>query len=165
MQFYEPMVYEPMAATAAIDGIDAAQGRGWRIKGCRMRLDQVARKPDEGESARRRRKAERKLMRQELDAEGQAIRAAVEEAEGRADAEDEDAMSEDDIITFLEKGGLREVLPLTEETAGLLGLEGRYEDEEDAGFDEIDDFAEYYGEYCYRDGEERIAELLCVARR
>ena len=74
-------------------------------------------------------------------------------------------MSEDDIIAFLEKGGLREVLPLTEETAGLLGLEGRYEDEEDAGFDEIDDFAEYYGEHRYRDGEERIAELLCVARR
>ena len=34
-------------------------------------------------------------MRQELDAEGQAIRAAVKEAEGRADAEDEDAMSEE----------------------------------------------------------------------
>ena len=157
--------YEPMAATAAIDGIDAAQGRGWRIKGRRMRLDQVARKPDEGESARRRRKAERKLMRQELDAEGQAIRAAVKEAEGRADAEDEDTMSEDDIIIFLEKGGLREVLPLTEETAGLLGLEGRYKDEEDAGFNEINDFAEYYGKHRYRDGDERIAELLCVARR
>ena len=92
-------------------------------------------------------------MRQELDAEGQAIRATVKEAEGRADAEDEDTMSEDDIIIFLEKGGLREVLPLTEETAGLLGLEGRYEDKEDAGFDEIDDFAEYYGEHGYRDGD------------
>ena len=49
-------------------------------------------------------------MRQELDAEGQAIRAAVKEAEGRADAEDEDTMSEDDIIIFLEKGGLRGAL-------------------------------------------------------
>ena len=90
-----------MTATVAIDGINAAQGRGWRIKGRRIRLDQGARKPDAGEAARRR-KAERKLMRQEPDAEGRAIRAAVEEAEGGADAEDEDAMSEDDIIAFLE---------------------------------------------------------------
>ena len=35
-----------MTATVAIDGINAAQGRGWRIKGRRIRLDQGARKPD-----------------------------------------------------------------------------------------------------------------------
>ena len=52
------------------------------------------------------------------------------------DGEEEGGMSEDDMITFLEKGGLREVTPLTGETANLLGLEGRYED--DDGLDEID---------------------------
>eukprot|EP00581_Thalassiosira_minuscula_P031239 CAMPEP_0183785434 /NCGR_PEP_ID=MMETSP0739-20130205/66499_1 /TAXON_ID=385413 /ORGANISM="Thalassiosira miniscula, Strain CCMP1093" /LENGTH=629 /DNA_ID=CAMNT_0026029437 /DNA_START=226 /DNA_END=2116 /DNA_ORIENTATION=- len=82
--------------------------------------------------------------------------AAAEEEE---DYDDDLGMSEDDMITFMEKGGLRGVMPLTEETAGFLGIEGLYEDDE--GFDEVDEsyFEEYYNLNGYSDGDFDDASL------
>ena len=59
-------------------------------------------------------------------------------------------MSEDDMIAFIEKGGLKGVMPLTEETAGFLGIEGLYDDDED-----VDEgyFEEYYAENGYDDDD------------
>eukprot|EP00581_Thalassiosira_minuscula_P000408 CAMPEP_0183743510 /NCGR_PEP_ID=MMETSP0737-20130205/65255_1 /TAXON_ID=385413 /ORGANISM="Thalassiosira miniscula, Strain CCMP1093" /LENGTH=525 /DNA_ID=CAMNT_0025979131 /DNA_START=221 /DNA_END=1799 /DNA_ORIENTATION=+ len=84
--------------------------------------------------------------------------AAAEEEE---DYDDDLGMSEDDMITFMEKGGLRGVMPLTEETAGFLGIEGLYEDEDDDGFDEVDEsyFEEYYNLNGYSDGDFDDASL------
>ena len=163
--------YEPLEATTTIEGINGAPGRGWQIRGRRLRLDQGTRKPSAKEEERARKREARRRAREEeggLDAEGRAIYGALEEAGGgggggavaadRAvaaadeDGEEEGGMSEDDMITFLEKGGLREVMPLTEETASLLGLEGRYEDD-DEGLDEIDHFQEYYDEHGYQDAD------------
>eukprot|EP00984_Skeletonema_dohrnii_P015175 scaffold6502_cov184-Skeletonema_dohrnii-CCMP3373.AAC.4 len=56
-------------------------------------------------------------------------------------------MSEDDMITFMEKGGLRGVMPLTMETAGFLGIEGMYEDDEE----DDDYYSEFYGDNGYND--------------
>ncbi len=113
-----------------------------------------------------------------LDEEGQAIYSALEEIEGsgsRSDSggegSDEDIessltkkqnekkgsigddsglrMSEDDMITFMEKGGLRGVMPLTVENAGFLSMEGLYVDDDDDGFD----FEGYYNENGYNDAD------------
>ncbi|KAL3782563.1 hypothetical protein ACHAW5_004871 [Stephanodiscus triporus] len=70
-------------------------------------------------------------------------------------------MSEDDMIAFMERGGLRGAMALTEETAGFLGVRGLYEDgdDDDDDYDGVDgedsdfDFEEYYNENGYRDGD------------
>jgi RNA recognition motif-containing protein len=61
-------------------------------------------------------------------------------------------MSEDDMITFMEKGGLRGVMPLTVENAGFLGMEGLYVDDEDDDDDGFD-FEGYYNENGYSDAD------------
>ena len=69
-----------------------------------------------------------------------------------SEEEEEDGMmSEDDMITFMEKGGLRGVMPLTMETAGFLGIEGMYEDDDD-DVDE-DYYSEFYGDNGYNDDD------------
>eukprot|EP00584_Thalassiosira_punctigera_P007736 CAMPEP_0172530888 /NCGR_PEP_ID=MMETSP1067-20121228/4494_1 /TAXON_ID=265564 ORGANISM="Thalassiosira punctigera, Strain Tpunct2005C2" /NCGR_SAMPLE_ID=MMETSP1067 /ASSEMBLY_ACC=CAM_ASM_000444 /LENGTH=385 /DNA_ID=CAMNT_0013315187 /DNA_START=54 /DNA_END=1211 /DNA_ORIENTATION=+ len=137
IQFYEPMV-----ATSAMESINKGTGRGWRIKGRRIRLDQGKRKPSDDDANKKNKKRVEKMELKDLDEEGLVIHSALEEAEGTAgfegredDDDEEDGMSEDQMIAFIEKGGLREVMPLTEETAGFLGIEGLY-DEDD--FDEPD---------------------------
>jgi len=51
----------------------------------------------------------------------------------------------------MEKGGLRGVMPLTEETAGFLGIEGLYDDDE---YDEDEGYFEsFYNENGYSDGD------------
>ncbi|KAL7547890.1 hypothetical protein ACHAWF_011158 [Thalassiosira exigua] len=161
MQFYEPMV-----ATSAMESVNKGKGGGWRIKGRRIRLDQGKRNEDEQEE-RRRMKKKKKLEIADLDEEGLVIHSALEDVEARSggvesggtlasdveeDGDDEDGlgMSEDDMITFMEKGGLRGVMPLTEETAGFLGIEGLYDgdDEYDEGF-----YQEHYNENGYEDGD------------
>ena len=152
--------YEPMAATSAMESINKGTGKGWRIKGRRIRLDQGQRTPNaDDERAKKKKQKEKESKkekeRRELDEEGRVIHAVLEGVEG-ADAvaeEDEGLMSEDDMITFMEKGGLRGVMPLTEENAGFLGLKGLYDDGEEEGYDEIDDLEEYYNENGYRDGD------------
>ena len=62
------------------------------------------------------------------------------------------SMSEDDMITFMEKGGLRGVMPLTVENAGFLGMEGLYVDDEDDDDDGFD-FEGYYNENGYSDAD------------
>eukprot|EP00578_Thalassiosira_sp_NH16_P023681 CAMPEP_0181083814 /NCGR_PEP_ID=MMETSP1071-20121207/4366_1 /TAXON_ID=35127 /ORGANISM="Thalassiosira sp., Strain NH16" /LENGTH=350 /DNA_ID=CAMNT_0023165513 /DNA_START=482 /DNA_END=1534 /DNA_ORIENTATION=+ len=162
VQFYEPMV-----ATSAMESVNKGK-KGWRIKGRRIRLDQGQRKPDELEEMKRKKKKKEKkqLEMVDLDEEGMVIHSALEDVEGGSgvavstkddgdegdDTDDDDEedgfmMSEDDMITFMEKGGLRGVMPLTEETAGFLGIEGLY-DEDDDGYD---DFQEYYNENGYQD--------------
>lgn len=77
-----------------------------------------------------------------LDEEGRVIHSALESVEIDI-PEVEDRMSEDDMITFMEKGGLRGVMPLTEELAGYLGQEGLYEEE--------DEVVDYFDENSYAD--------------
>lgn len=134
--------YEPMVATSAMESV-----RNLKIKGRVVRLDQGKKKDvDEDERLKKKKLKKEKLAREDLDEEGNVIYAALEEAEGSGlSGEEEDGgdgdgfeMSEDDMITFMEKGGLRSMLPLTEETAGFLGIEGLYEDDDDY-FDEYDD--------------------------
>mmetsp|Transcript_1797 Transcript_1797/g.3381 ORF Transcript_1797/g.3381 Transcript_1797/m.3381 type:complete len:469 (-) Transcript_1797:79-1485(-) len=130
-------------------------------------------------------KEESKMQKEDLDEEGLLIHSVLEGVEGDSSSgasvssrsgsdasssvatqeeEEEDyddglGMSEDDMITFMEKGGLRGVMPLTEETAGFLGIEGLYEDDE--GFDEVDEsyFEEYYNLNGYSDGDFDDASL------
>ncbi|KAL9178529.1 hypothetical protein ACHAXT_001867 [Thalassiosira profunda] len=157
VQFYEPMV-----ATSAMESIN--RGGGWKIGGRRVRLDQGKRK--EGEEDARKAKKKEKPTVAELDEEGSVIYAALEDVaegaeaaidaleEGEEEEDDELGMSEDDMITFVEKGGLRGVMPLTEETAGFLGIEGLYDDDGE-GFDEVDEayYEEYYGANGYDDAD------------
>jgi|EP00970_Alexandrium_tamarense_P008984 hypothetical protein len=165
IQFYEPMV-----ATSAMKSVN--EGKGLRIKGRPIRLDQGARKEDgvDEREVKRRKKLEREgtvvgKRREDLDEEGLVIHSALEDVEGvvagvgsdgndtaaaattTAQKDDEDdglGMSEDDMITFMEKGGLRGVMPLTAETAGFLGIEGLYEDDDDY-------YTEFYNENGYSD--------------
>eukprot|EP00569_Conticribra_weissflogii_P004728 CAMPEP_0171343716 /NCGR_PEP_ID=MMETSP0878-20121228/17847_1 /TAXON_ID=67004 /ORGANISM="Thalassiosira weissflogii, Strain CCMP1336" /LENGTH=355 /DNA_ID=CAMNT_0011846729 /DNA_START=141 /DNA_END=1208 /DNA_ORIENTATION=+ len=134
--------YEPMVATSAMESV-----RNLKIKGRVVRLDQGKKKDvDEDERLKKKKLKKEKLAREDLDEEGNVIYAALEEAEGSGLSGEEEnegdgdgfEMSEDDMITFMEKGGLRSILPLTEETAGFLGIEGLYEDDDDY-FDEYDD--------------------------
>ena len=147
IQFYEPMI-----ATSTMESIN--KGKGWKIHGRRIRLDQGKRKEDEEEERLKRKKKEEKkkkrLEMNDLDEEGRVIHSALEDVEGSAAGvgEEEDGMSEDDMIAFIEKGGLKGVMPLTEETAGFLGIEGLYDDDdEDDGYF----FEEYYNENGYSD--------------
>lgn len=94
------------------------------------------------EDMRLKKKEKRKLkqeqqMEEMMDEEGRVIYSALESVEVDI-PEEEDRMSEDDMITFMEKGGLRGVMPLTEELAGYLGQEGLYEDDDE----ELDYFDE-----------------------
>lgn len=156
VQFYEPMV-----ATSAMESVNKGKGQGWRIKGRKIRLDQGVRvKTDEEDYGKKKKK---KVEKVELDEEGMVIHSVLADVEGGSgdaaisssadkeddqddDDEEDGMMSEDDMITFMEKGGLRGVMPLTEETAGFLGIEGLYDDDED-------DFEEYYNENGYDDSD------------
>eukprot|EP00579_Thalassiosira_antarctica_P000550 CAMPEP_0201874176 /NCGR_PEP_ID=MMETSP0902-20130614/6504_1 /ASSEMBLY_ACC=CAM_ASM_000551 /TAXON_ID=420261 /ORGANISM="Thalassiosira antarctica, Strain CCMP982" /LENGTH=403 /DNA_ID=CAMNT_0048400987 /DNA_START=354 /DNA_END=1565 /DNA_ORIENTATION=- len=166
--------YEPMAATSAMESVNkGSKQKGWRIKGRKIRLDQGVRKPNEEVENRKRqkinikKKKKAKLARGEgLDEEGMVIHSVLEDVDGNmasddgggGDVTDDDdsssdglGMSEDDMITFMEKGGLRGVMPLTEETAGFLGIEGLYDDDE---YDEDEGYFEsFYNENGYSDGD------------
>ncbi|KAL7529407.1 hypothetical protein ACHAXR_002952 [Thalassiosira sp. AJA248-18] len=168
MQFYEPMV-----ATSAMESVNKGnnlnKGGAWKIKGRKIRLDQGARKESEEEKLLKKKIKDKKKKQQQqqessssrddLDEEGMVIHSVLQDVEGDGvsniddgDGEDDGlGMSEDDMITFIEKGGLKGVMPLTEETAGFLGIEGLYDDDDNDGFDEIDDFEEYYNENGYSD--------------
>ena len=170
IQFYEPMV-----ATSTMETINKGQGKGWRIKGRRIRLDQgkhkeseedmrllKAKKKKEKETIEEAAKKKKKQLEDLLDEEGKVIHSVLEDVEGSSAAaaeeekDDDDGyeMSEDDMITFIEKGGLKGVMPLTEETAGFLGIEGLYDDDGDE-YDEVDEsyFEEYYTENGYTDDD------------
>ena len=151
IQFYEPMI-----ATSTMESVNKGKGEGWKINGRRIRLDQGKRKENEEEKRLKRKKKEEKkkkmLEMNDLDDEGRLIHSALEDVEGSsalANEEEEDGMSEDDMIAFIEKGGLKGVMPLTEETAGFLGIEGLYDD--DDGEDDGYFFEEYYNENGYSD--------------
>lgn len=136
--------FEPLFATSAMESV-----RNQKIKGRVVRLSQGSRKKEEGAVYV---KKNRKEIAPE-DEEGAAIGAALAEAEdgvrvvdvgsdGVSTFEDEEeveegGMTEDEMITFMEKGGLRGVMPLTEENAGFLGIEGLYDDDDDY-FDDDD---------------------------
>ena len=177
LQFYEPMV-----ATSTMLSVNQAKnggngdtdgnknkgrgkgrgGGGWKIKGRVIRLDQGQRNRDEEEAELKRKREEKKKRKQQqrekeviLDEEGMVIHGALEGVEGLDnddEEEEEGMMSEDDMITFMEKGGLRGVMPLTMETAGFLGIEGLYDDDDDDD-DGIDDeyYSEYYSDNGYND--------------
>ena len=134
---------------------------GWRIMGRTVRLDQGKRNREEEEKELLKKKAEKeqkkkeRMERAELDEEGKIIHDALEGVDGLdkdAQEEADGMMSEDDMITFMEKGGLRGVMPLTMETAGFLGIEGMYEDGNDDD-DDVDDeyYSEFYGDNGYND--------------
>ena len=150
LQFYEPMV-----ATSTMVSMNQAKNKkgGWKIKGRSVRLDQGMRNREEEEKELQRRKAEKekkkreRMARADLDEEGKVIHDALAGVDGRSGEEEEGMMSEDDMITFMEKGGLRGVMPLTMETAGFLGIEGMYEDDEE----DDDYYSEFYGDNGYND--------------
>mmetsp|Transcript_15487 Transcript_15487/g.26422 ORF Transcript_15487/g.26422 Transcript_15487/m.26422 type:complete len:390 (-) Transcript_15487:86-1255(-) len=150
LQFYEPMV-----ATSTMVSMNQAKNKkgGWKIKGRTVRLDQGMRNREEEEKELQRRKAEKekkkreRMARADLDEEGKVIHDALAGVDGRSGEEEEGMMSEDDMITFMEKGGLRGVMPLTTETAGFLGIEGMYEDDEE----DDDHYSEFYGDNGYND--------------
>ena len=164
LQFYEPMV-----ATSTMVSMNQAKNKkgGWKIKGRTVRLDQGKRNREEEEKELQRKKAEKEKKKREreerermaradfhLDEEGKVIHDALVavDVDGVQDSEEEDGMmSEDDMITFMEKGGLRGVMPLTMETAGFLGIEGMYEDDDD-DVDE-DYYSEFYGDNGYNDDD------------
>jgi hypothetical protein len=174
-----------MAATSAIVDINtnSRTGGGLIVGGRKVRLDQGKRKPNENnpKEMKRKEKEERKkskllLAVNELDDEGRVIYSAL----GGNDNIDDDlmdvesemkenntqdnnnkkggSMSEDDMIAFMERGGLRGAMALTEETAGYLGVKGLYVDDDTGDDDDDDDddenaldYAKYYNENGYRD--------------
>lgn len=161
LQFYEPMV-----ATSTMVSMNQGKNKkgGWKIKGRSVRLDQGQRNREEEEREIQRKKAEKERKRREreqkmeLDEEGQVIHDALVAAGEEEEEEEEDGMmSEDDMITFMEKGGLRGVMPLTMETAGFLGIEGMYEDDDD-DVDE-DYYSEFYGDNGYNDDDWNDGDL------
>ena len=114
------MFYEPMVATSALESV-----RNLKIKGRVVRLDQGKKKDvDEDERLKKKKLKKDKLAKEDLDEEGNIIYSALEEVDGsnlskvEADEKDESGfeMSEDDMITFMEKGGLRSMLPLTKDS-------------------------------------------------
>lgn len=165
LQFYEPMVATSTMLSVNQDkngGNDKGKGRGggWKIKGRVIRLDQGQRNRDEEEAELKRKREEKKKRKEQqkrekeviLDEEGMVIHGALEGVEGLDGevVEEEGMMSEDDMITFMEKGGLRGVMPLTMETAGFLGIEGLYDDDDDDGIDD-EYYSEYYSDNGYND--------------
>ena len=162
LQFYEPMV-----ATSTMVAMNQAKNKkgGWKIKGRTVRLDQGKRNREEEEKELQRKKAEKekkkreRMERADLDEEGKVIHDALVDVDGGEEEDEEDGMmSEDDMITFMEKGGLRGVMPLTMETAGFLGIEGMYEDDDN---DEVDDeyYSEFYGDNGYNDEDWKGGDL------
>jgi hypothetical protein len=159
LQFYEPMVATSTMVSmnqAKNSGSDKKRGGGWKIMGRTVRLDQGVRNREEEEKEIQRKKAEKekkkkeRMARAELDEEGKVILDALEGVDGVSDKKEEEEdgmMSEDDMITFMEKGGLRGVMPLTLETAGFLGIEGMYEDDDE----EDEYYSEFYGDNGYND--------------
>ena len=185
--------YDAMAATSAMEGVNGLgrggggrNGGGVRIGGRRIRLDQGKRKEEEGDDGGRgggrgKKKGASKKEEEEdevLDDEGRVIYSALEDAV--AVKEGGGGMSEDEIIAFMERGGLRGAMALTEETAGFLGVRGLYVDDDDKngtskngddGDDDDDDdvergggggggeggadidFEGYYNENGYSDGD------------
>ncbi len=79
VQFYEPMV-----ATSAMESVN--KGKGWRIKGRRIRLDQGKKKESEDDKLVKKKKKKKLLQQQErevvLDEEGRVIHSVLEEVEG-----------------------------------------------------------------------------------
>jgi hypothetical protein len=159
LQFYEPMVATSTMVSmnqAKNSGSDKKRGGGWKIMGRTVRLDQGVRNREEEEKEIQRKKAEKekkkkeRMARAELDEEGKVILDALEGVDGVSDKKEEEEdgmMSEDDMITFMEKGGLRGVMPLTLETAGFLGIKGMYEDDDE----EDEYYSEFYGDNGYND--------------
>ena len=179
--------YDAIAATSAIVDINSNSktGGGLIVGGRKVRLDQGKRKPNENnpKEIKRKEKEERKknkllLAVTELDDEGRVIYSAL----GGNDNIDDDlmdvelemkvnnsqdninnkggSMSEDDMIAFMERGGLRGAMALTEETAGYLGVKGLYVDDDTGDDDDDDDddentldYAKYYNENGYRDSD------------
>lgn len=132
------MFYNAIDATSCMNFM---KGDGFRIRGRKVNLSQ-GKKKSVDEDMRLKKKEKRKLkqeqqMEEMMDEEGRVIYSALESVEVDI-PEEEDRMSEDDMITFMEKGGLRGVMPLTEELAGYLGQEGLYEDDDE----ELDYFDE-----------------------
>ena len=149
LQFYEPMV-----ATSTMVNMNQAKnkkgGGGWKIQGRSVRLDQGVRNREEEEREMKKKRAEKEQRRKErgeLDEEGRVIHDALASV-GEEEEEEEGMMSEDDMITFMEKGGLRGVMPLTMETAGFLGIEGMYEDDD---IETAEYYSEFYGDNGYKD--------------
>ncbi|KAL7494695.1 hypothetical protein ACHAWT_005416 [Skeletonema menzelii] len=162
LQFYEPMV-----ATSTMVGMNQAKNKkgGWKIMGRTVRLDQGKRNREEEEKEMQRRKKEKerkkkeRMERAELDEEGRVIHDALVGVDGGGEVEKEEEdgmMSEDDMITFMEKGGLRGVMPLTMETAGFLGIEGMYEDDDD---EDDEYYSEFYSDNGYNDEDWDGADL------
>lgn len=123
------MFYNALDATTCMTFM-----KGKTIRGRPIRFDQ-GKKKSVDEDMRLKKKEKRKLKEEKmtkeaLDEEGRVIHSALEGVEIDI-PEEEDRMSEDDMITFMEKGGLRGVMPLTEELAGYLGQEGLYEEDDD----------------------------------
>ena len=179
--------YDAMAATSAIVDINtnSKTGGGLIVGGRKVRLDQGKRKPNENDpkELKRKEKEERKkkklLAVNELDEEGRVIYSALS---GNYNIDDDimmimdvesgikenstqgkekgGSMSEDDMIAFMERGGLRGAMALTEETAGYLGTKGLYVDDDTTSDDDDDDddentntldYEKYYNENGYRD--------------
>lgn len=125
------MFYNALDATTCMKFM---KGDGFTIRGRPVRFDQGKKKSvdeDMRETKKAKRKLKQQMMEEALDDEGKVIHSALESVEIDI-PEEEDRMSEDDMITFMEKGGLRGVMPLTEELAGYLGQEGLYEEEDEA---------------------------------
>ena len=133
------MFYNALDATTTMTFM---KGDGFKIRGRPVRFNQ-GKKKDVDDDMRLKKKEKRKLkqrlMDEALDEEGRVIHSALESVEIDV-PDDEDRMSEDDMISFIEKGGLRGVMPLTEELAGYLGQEGLYEDDEDDGYFDEDSY-------------------------
>ena len=136
------MFYNALDATTVMSFM---KGDGFRIKGRPVRFDQ-GKKKSVDDDMRLKKKEKRRLKQQvvdeALDEEGKVIHSAVESVEIDI-PDEEDRMSEDDMIAFMEKGGLRGVMPLTEEMAGYLGQEGLYEED--------DEDMEFFDENAYED--------------
>lgn len=146
-------------------------------------------KTDEEEELERKRRLKKEKNDKKnaavLDEEGRAIYSALEDIEGSSSSSggkgsDEEVgsslikkkeqhgtigddsglrMSEDDMITFMEKGGLRGVMPLTVENAGFLGMEGLYVADEEENDDDGFDFEGYYNENGYNDADYEDIDL------
>ena len=130
------MFYNAMDATICMTDMNQLK---FKIGGRPVRFDQGKKKGADEDERLNKKKKKKKVVVEDLDAEGIAIHAALESVNGPMD-EGRDMMSDDDMITFIEKGGLRGVMPLTEELADYLGQSGLYEDD---GYDEpdLEDFA------------------------
>jgi hypothetical protein len=138
------MFYNAIDATTCMTFM---KGDGFMIKGRPVRLDQ-GKKKNVDEDMRLVKKERRKLKEKEnkeeamMDEEGRVIYSTLGSVE--LDLDDgnmpkvKDRMSEEDMITFMEKGGLRGVMPLSEEMASYLGQNGLYE-EDDEEFDFFDE--------------------------